>query len=281
MKWSFLDEYGPVALKATTRKMTRVYVDLFAGPGLNSLSGSGDGEIIEGSPLRALELRTADAPPLSFTDAYLVNQVTEEDDALRRRIEQRIAAGRSRIPARRIHLLHGDANQVVYSILREVDPRAYVFVFADPNAPSDLPWRTIEALRRHRGHQSVDLYMLFPSDMGLRRMMGYTIEQIEVNAPAMDLFYGGHEWRTCLPHRRSEALRGDFIRCLEATYLTKLRTLWAHADAICDVRREDGQRLYRMLFASDDPAGAAIGRWAKGQVGARSSGDQLGFSLGD
>lgn len=64
VKLSFLGEYGPVALKATMRKATRVYVDLFAGPGLNSLTGTGAGQIIEGSPLRAIELRTADATPL-------------------------------------------------------------------------------------------------------------------------------------------------------------------------------------------------------------------------
>jgi three-Cys-motif partner protein len=266
LKLSFLDHYGPVALKATTKKKTRAYVDLFAGLGVNALTGSGSGQFISGSPLRALELRTPDAEALSFTDVFFVNSEEEDDAALRQRVSALVKSGQSRVANDRIRFFRGNANHVLPAILKAIHPDAYVFVFADPESPTQLPWRTVQALRRYAGHKSVDLYMLFPCDMGLNRMLGYTIEQIEANAPATTTFYGGEEWRACVPHRKSSALRADFARCLETTYLTKLRTIWTDADVICDVQREDGQRIYKMLFASDHPAAAEISRWAKNVV---------------
>jgi len=153
-----------------------------------------------------------------------------------------------------------------------------VFVFADPESPSQLPWRSVEALRRYAGHKSVDLYMLFPCDIGLNRMLGYTLEQIETNASATTAFYGGDEWRNCIRHRKSSALRADFARCLEETYLKKLRSIWKDAGVICEVQREDGQRLYKMLFASDHPAAAEISRWAKNEV-SRGNTTQISLDL--
>jgi three-Cys-motif partner protein len=278
LKLSFLDHYGPVALKATTRKKTRVYVDLFAGPGVNALTGSGSGQFIDGSPLRALELRTQDDASLTFTDAFYVNYEEEDDLALRQRVAARLRDGRSKVEETRIRFLRGRADVVLPSILKAIHPDAYIFVFADPESPSQLPWRAVEALRKYGGHRSVDLYMLFPCDMGLNRMLGYTRDAIEANGAATSLFYGGEEWRACLAHRRSNALRADFNRCLETTYLNKLRTIWTNADTICEVAREDGQRLYKMFFASDHPAAADIGRWAKTIVRTERS-DQMGLDL--
>jgi three-Cys-motif partner protein len=278
LKLSFLDHYGPIALKATTKKKTRVYVDLFAGPGINALTGSSTGQFIDGSPLRALELRTQDVSALSFTDAFFVNFDEDDDLALRQRVASRLREGRSQIHEKRIRFLRGKADHVLSSILKAVHTDAYMFVFADPESPSQLPWRAVEALRKYAGHRSVDLYMLFPCDMGLNRMLAYTHEAIEANAAATSSFYGGEEWRACLAHRRSDALRADFNRCLETTYLNKLRTVWKNADTICEVAREDGQRLYKMLFAAEHPAATEIARWAKSQVRASGS-DQTDLDL--
>ncbi|MEK7736778.1 MAG: hypothetical protein AAB319_03360 [Pseudomonadota bacterium] len=49
-------------------------------------------------------------------------------------------------------------------------------------------------------------------------------------------------------------VRGELLRL----YLTRLRTLWAHADLVRTVHRRGESKLYRMLFASNHQAGINI-----------------------
>ncbi len=274
-KLAFLDEFGPVALQATLGarqpKRSAVYVDLFAGPGVCS-EGS---EFFYGSPLRAVTLRTTQG--FAFTDAYLVNRDPAQYNALEHRLDALDRAGALAIPRHRIRNLLGDTNHLVHAILDAIDPWAYVFVFADPTKPNHLDWTTIEALRRYRGHKSVDLYMLFPSS-ALTRMLCYDLEIVEINAPALRRFYGDDSWRSCLPHRLNEERRIEFSRELLGTYLNRLRPqLWKRADLAFDVRQRRGQRIYQMLFATDHDAGDRISKWAAARARPR---DQLGFDFG-
>lgn len=68
-KLRFLDYYLPSALTATTAKRHRVYVDLFAGPGINASAASE----YEGGALRALKASSRNGA-VTFTDAVLVNK---------------------------------------------------------------------------------------------------------------------------------------------------------------------------------------------------------------
>lgn len=278
-KLDFLTQFGPIALEATVAKRSRWYVDLYAGPGLNV--GRSSGEEFLGSPIRALEL-VAPRSGAAFTDAFLVNQSMTAHRALEQRIDARYAASPMAVPRDKVRTVCGDANRELTGILDQIHPLDYVFVFADPDAPSQLPWRSIESLRSHRGHRSVDLYVLFPLDMALKRMIGYEDSAIEMNAAAMTEFFGTEDWRECERFRQSGALRHDFGRCLERVYLDRLRTMWRHADKICDVKRESGQRLYTMLFASNHDAGKKIASWAKKRAlsDAQARSDQGALDLG-
>ena len=275
-KLEFLENFGPPALKATVAKRSRHYVDLFAGPGVNIIRDSG-GEEFEGSPLRALQLTTPDGFGTAFTHAALVNRDGRDHRALEQRVRRAVREGRSRVPLEDIDLLQGNSNQVIYSILRKIDPRAYVFVFADLEAIRQLPWQTVEALRKYRDHESVDLYMLFPLDMGIKRLVSYNPSSTESCAPALTEFFGTDEWRQLVRFRESSAFAADLGRRLEKLYLTRLEKLWRYVDVVAEVTRGERHRLYKMILASDHPAGAKIGKWAKKKTKGDSS-DQ--FDLG-
>lgn len=258
-KLDFLSRFGPLALDATEPMPTRCYVDMFAGPGLNV--GRRTGEEFLGSPLKALDL-VGPRFGKAFTHAFFVNEESEAHQALGQRIDRSYEISPRAIPRSSVSAIEGDANAKLAGILDRIHPKSYLFVFADPDKPSDLPWRSVEALKRYKGHRSVDLYVLFPL-MALRRLIDYSGPVTAANARALTEFYGSDEWQQCVNYRQSAALRRDFAQCLERAYLDRLRTLWSHADHICDVNRESGQALYTMLFATNHDAGKKIGAWAK------------------
>lgn len=266
-KHAFLEHFGPPALQATRSMRRRVYLDLFAGPGLNVARpatgsprpGPDPAHEFDGSPLLALELHGARDEHLTFTDAVFVNHSAHDHAALAARVDRRCAQGRSRIPRTRIETRHGDTNACLPDILSTIDPRTYVFAFADMEAPRQCPWRTIAQLRAR--HRSVDLYLLFPLDMALKRLVDYS--GAETHAAVLTEFFGTDAWRGLRPLRQSNALRHDLGRGLEALYLQQLRTRWRYADVVSEVRRGTHHKLYKMLFASDHPAGEKLARWAK------------------
>lgn len=260
-KLAFLTTFGPPALKATQSMPTRHYLDLFAGPGINRVRGTAATEI-EGSPLRALELSAPGEPTLHFTHATFVNRDARDHRALEQRVGWRVKAGRSLIPREKVRCVPGNANEVLYGILGAIHPRAYVFAFADITAPKQLPWASVRALREYGGHQSVDLYMLFPLDMALKRLLSYRPGATENCAAVLTDFFGTDEWRGLYTRRPSSAQGAELGRALEALYLRQLKTAWKYARTVSDVRRGQCHRLYKMLFASNHSAGNDIANWA-------------------
>jgi len=273
-KLSFLDHYAPLALKATEAKYRRYYVDLFAGPGLNQVSRTS--REFEGSPLRAISFTAAGERTLRFTDVYLVNLDLNDHAALDTRVNSRCADGRAVVPRDHIHCMSGDANQQIRPILDSINPLSYVLAFADMEAPKQCHWSTIQDLCKYRNHQSVDLYVLFPLSMALRRLVSRNPETVEQAAPTLDTFYGDDRWRPVLEHRRTDS-RADTQavgRELLHLYVDRLRECWRYVDVICDVRRGSSHQLYKMIFASNSKAGEKIAKWAK-----RRSGDQGDLGL--
>jgi three-Cys-motif partner protein len=273
-KLEFLSQFGPVALRATTSKLSRHYVDLFAGPGLNRIRGGGT-EFV-GSPLRALELQAVGEGVSAFTDAWFVNRDRRDDVALKERVRQSMLAGNSRIHSEHIHCVRGDANEAIYPILQSIHPKSYVFVFADMEAPKQLPWSSVEALRSFRAHESVDLYLLFPLDMALKRLLSRNPATRESCASVLTSFFGTDGWRALVPLREanSDSHRAELGRGLLDLYLRQLRRHWRHADVAVDVRRGMNHRLYKMLFATNSDVGQKIAQWARNR-----SNQQFGLGL--
>ncbi len=261
-KLAFIDYYCPVAIDATEKKRHRRYIDLFAGPGLNVIRGSK--EEIEGSALRVLASRGTLHPELSFDEAFLVNLDQADHQALKARVEAAIAAGRCVVPPSRVHIETGDANRLLPRLLASCHQLDYLLVFADIEAPRQLPWSTVQALMG-QGHKSIDLYVLFPLEMGLNRLMPYR-DMPPGHEAIVTAFFGSDDWKQILAGRLTEARSQDCKRQLEDLYLRQLRTRWAKAFKLFDVMQVGRRGLYRMLFATNHPAGEKIADWARKQV---------------
>ena len=263
-KLSFLDDFIPPALKATERKLQRYYVDLFAGPGVNVDSRAERAELreFEGSALRALSLTAPSDERIHFTHAVLVNKDRESDEALRLRLTRLSEAGRVRPPLTNIEPLCGDSNQLIHRILRGIHPLAYVLVFADIEAPNQLPWATVKALRAH-GHQSIELYVLFPLEMAINRMISFNRVATESNARALTTFFGDEQWRALADSRVTDVQSPRLREQLLDLYMGNLRRLdWPHVRVVRDVRRVGNAGLYKMILATAHTAGEGISRWA-------------------
>ncbi|CAN5821070.1 hypothetical protein BH11GEM2_BH11GEM2_05660 [soil metagenome] len=252
-KLDFISTFAPPAFIVTQGKRSRWYIDLFAGPGLNVIRGSR--REIDGSPLRALEVHASTTSSLAFTDAIFVNSNQGDHAALGTRVERRRGEGRCVIPSGHVSCRNADANQEIHSIMSQVHKKAYAFVFVDIEAPRQFPWATVQALRS-RGHESVDLYMLFHLDMALRRLLSTNPVTVAQSATVLNEFYGNENWRPLLETRRSEIGIGA-----QRLYLDQLRGLWTYADEVCDIRKGGSHRLYKMLYASDHPAGRRLAKW--------------------
>src|SRR5581483_12516473 len=83
-KLSFLDIAFGSVLAATTTKRDRVYIDLFAGPGMNRVGESGPE--FDGSPIRVLGAVGSNRSGTVFTRAIFVNSNREDHRALETRI---------------------------------------------------------------------------------------------------------------------------------------------------------------------------------------------------
>lgn len=255
-KLSFLQEFVPPALQATTIKRERWYVDLFAGPGRNvHVRGWQEWE---GSPLVALQGHSPGSQAIHFTNAVVVNKNREDFAALKERIARLRAAGLCLVPEARVDQHREDANKIIPAIMRKIHQRAYAFVVADITAPKQLPWQSVVRLKS-QGHESVDFYMLFPLHMGLNRMLPHSRDGIEQNVEILDRFFGDGGWRRIWESQRS---RHEMRRDILEFYMERLRThgRWKHVSEVRDIRR-GGVPLYRMIFATDSDVGARISNW--------------------
>src|SRR5213075_2593676 len=98
-------------------------------------------------------------------------------------VERLVKSGRSRLDLENIDLISNDANRAVSQVLRGIPKRAYVLVFADMEAPKQWPWESMRALKA-QGHESVDLYTLFPLDMAIVRLLAYRRDHADRYAKA-------------------------------------------------------------------------------------------------
>lgn len=271
VKLSFLDFFCAPALKATASMPTRVFLDLFAGPGMN-VDVKGGGREFEGSTLRALRACAPDGS-CAFTKVVAVNAVGLDHRALEERVARLLAAGQSRLRPDQIELVRGDANAELPRILGTIHPRAYIFAFADIEAPRQWPWSSVEALRAHH-HRSVDLYALFPLEMALNRLFSYAETHKRRYAHILTRFFGSEEWRKIDERRITKAQSPDLRRALEQLYLRRLREHWRYVESAVEVKRRGGHFLYKMIFASNHDAGKRIAAWAKRATRRANSGGQ-------
>ncbi|MEK9499859.1 three-Cys-motif partner protein TcmP [Gaopeijia maritima] len=253
-KFTFFDNYLPPAYSVTKKKRTRHYVDLFAGPGVwNDPAGTRH----LGSPLKVLSLSSARRYGHGFTEAFLVNKSLADHEALTRRVDLMVEEGLINIPRARIHTLHGDANLAIPSILSRIHKKSWVFVYSDIEKPNHWPFRSVEALRA-QGHSSIDLYMLFPLQMAIRRILGFSASHPD----AISRFYGSEEWRQIVDRTPTSSQSKEFFREMEALYAERLQSVgWTHVRRQRKVNDVGERTLYYMFFATDHPVAGALADW--------------------
>lgn len=229
----------------------RHYIDLFAGPGKCLVSETGDVHL--GSPLLALMTSHP------FTGYFFVDRDADNIAVL----EQRCSV----VPVHdRVQYLVGDSNQVVQEIVeyilsidREHIPGSWSslnLAFLDPDG-LDLHWDTVVALAQP---YTMDLIIHYPQG-GLNRYMGRAFKS--AGQTAVDLFFGGTEWREIYEKWQSKQTRFGIHRLLMDHYKEKLQDL-GYEEAFRDdevgdepLIRNAKRRapLYRLLFASKHPLG--------------------------
>lgn len=271
-KLSFLEEYMPPALQATKRFAERHYVDLFAGPGINV---GENGREFDGGALRVVRATAQAEPEVGFTHATFVNVHGPSHDALEERLHNDCAGGRCVVPYASIRCVPGDANELVGEIMAGIPRNAYVFVFADIEAPTQLPFDTVRAIRAH-GPRALDFCVLYPHAMALPRLLPYERGKLTPTVGAMTSFLGTERWLEAWTERITEADSPALQRRVQELYEEQLRSLdWEHVVEPRLVRRGGKAPLYKLLLASNHIAGKKLAEWSKGKQVARERGESL------
>ncbi len=264
-KLRFLDAYVGPALQATKQKKGHCYyVDLFAGPGLNLSIDAGRAIEYPGSPIRALHARYQGRGwEGRFRDFFFCNLSPLDHQLLDARIDAVLHDMGCPELRHRIHHFRQDANSAVHAIVQTIPTFAYVLVFADIEGPRDLAFDTLRALREQ--HKSVDLYILYPTFLGMERQLEWDSERRKKYRPTLDRYFGTEEWWGVVERRKTDRNIPRMRRELKELYMSQLGSLWDEVAEVMQVRKRKGRRLYDMLFAHGHEAAGSIAQSARRQ----------------
>ena len=120
-KLKILQQYLPVYLLATTRALEGIYIDAFAGPGLNRLRGKS--RTIDGSPLIALDACARNG--MKFDRLFFI----ERDPAVAAELRDVL---KTRDKTQRASVISGDVNKELPKLITKIPRRSPTFVFVDP-----------------------------------------------------------------------------------------------------------------------------------------------------
>lgn len=225
------------------------FVDGFAGPGVNTVKGSG--ERVWGSPM--LGLRAQPPFALSIATDLSVSNI----DALRARATTEGFADRAVIevadcntdllPLMTQHISGGDRYRPCLALL-------------DPEGPH-LAWETVAAMSRFRlGRRKVEQLILLPTHMGFIRELPLHKPITEWAERDLRRVYGNDDWREIWQRRLqtgdTDRATTEYVRLYEE----QLRALgYAYVqDLEVKMDGDRGPTLYFLIFASDHPVGHRI-----------------------
>jgi three-Cys-motif partner protein len=230
-KLKILEQYLPGYLGATTTARERIYIDAFAGPGLNRLRGTS--RTIDGSPLIALDARARNGT--EFDRLFFI----ERDPATA--AELRNVLG-TRDRSQRAGVIAGDVNDELPKLIIELPPRSPTLVFVDPEG-IEPRWSTIQAIAPWR----TELLINFPLGMSINR---------NPDSKKVDAYFGTNRWRELWnsPRRTSALLQFYKERLRELGYLhtTEHNRLF---------KTSGGRHLYYLVFVSKVDVAKTIMTW--------------------
>jgi len=211
-----------------------IYVDLFAGPGVCTIKGSG--RRLPGSPLIAAR------SPKPFRDILLCEKDDARADACENRIH-RIAPNAS------VTLFRGDCNEKIRDIARHVPHGALTLAFIDPQG-LDVEFDTVGLLAKCG---RVDLLILIADAVDfVRNVDRYLADENS----ELDRFLGADaNWRA-LGNTEGPQAR----RFVATVYENQLRQLGYIKFGHKTIHATKGP-LYRLIFASKHPRGLEF--WEK------------------
>jgi three-Cys-motif partner protein len=234
-KLKILAQYLPGYLGATTRALERIYVDAFAGPGLNRLRGSS--RIIDGSPLVALGARAQNRT--KFDRLFFIERDAATAAELRDVLKTRDKAQRARVIA-------GDVNEELPKLVAKLSQRSPIFVFLDPDG-IEPRWSTIEAIAPWR----TELLINFPLGMSINR---------NPDSRKVDAYFGTNGWREPWDSSRRTSALLQFYK----ERLGDLGYLHTTEDNRL-VKTSGNRRLYYLVFVSKVPVAKGIMTWVFNQ----------------
>jgi three-Cys-motif partner protein len=267
----YLDLYANALKK---QAFERIYVDAFAGSGdraskrLASLPQFDLPEfdtMAKGSARLALEVE----PP--FDKYFLVERVTKRASEL--------SELKSAYANRNIEVVNADANQAIKEICASTDwhlargTRGVVFL--DPYG-LQVSWDTLIAISRTK---ALDVWILFPSGMGLNRLLTKNGDIQKEWQDTLDRSLGTDRWRAAFYKSEEEAdlfegtrrrtIKDADAAKLEHFYLDRLREIFPVVmDSYIRLTNSKDQTMYLLCFASANPSSKVralalkLARWA-------------------
>jgi three-Cys-motif partner protein len=184
----------------------------------------------------------------------------------RARRSSTLEALKKQFPDRQIEVLNEDANIAVKRICRETDwwkNRAVLFL--DPYG-MQVSWETLEAVAATK---AIDVWMLYPTGIGLNRLLTKDGEIPIEWQQTLDRSLGCTEWREAFyrveerkdlfGERVTELIKDAGTRKSEAFLLDRLRGIFvAVAPLTLPLINSKGQVMYLLCFACGNARGAAI-----------------------
>jgi len=235
----------------------RFYIDAFAGTGertdkrratLPLLDLPEFEAVTKGSARLALEVE----PP--FHRYVLIEQIS------RRASELEVL--KSEFSIRNIEIINDDANRQIAALCEKTDWRsARGVVFLDPYG-LQVTWQTLVAIAKTG---ALDVWILFPSGMGLGRLLTNSGDIPPEWQDTLDRSLGTKEWRSAFYRSEEEAdlFEGQRRRVvkdadaekLQEFYLDRLHTIFPIVMRNCvRLTNSKNQTMYLLCFASANPS---------------------------
>ncbi len=153
-----------------------LYLDLFAGPGIVTIKGTGDR--VAGSPIAAVCAALAKIP---FDHSILVETDPKRSSALEKRLS-------SILPSNKFTVVEGDCNGEMGHMMDFITKhwrKPIILTFVDPEG-MEAKWKTIELLSQ--GFPNVDFMINLTS--GISRVAGKLAAGMEEYRPIFEDFFG-------------------------------------------------------------------------------------------
>jgi len=257
-KLSVVRRYLEIYAQALKKQpFQRVYIDAFAGTGdrtdkrretLPLLDLPEFEAVAKGSARLALEVE----PP--FHRYVLIERATRRASEL--------TALKAEFPNRQIDIINKDANEAIAALCKATDWRGTRgVVFLDPYG-LQVTWDTLVAIADSK---ALDVWVLFPSGMGLNRLLTKSGDIPLEWQETLDRSLGTKEWRSAFYRsedeadlfagQRSKTVKDADPAKLEKFYLDRLRAIFPTVMNSCvRLTNSKDQTMYLLCFASANPS---------------------------